>query len=235
MPRSERSIPCGLQPGDERTAALSAWLRVVGIAGAISATAALRCLRRASQLAGQTRALTILSRTDPLTGLHNRRHVEEHLAAAASAARRHGQPLSVLFIDIDNFKTVNDQSGYEAGDEVLRAVAGRINRSLRAEDLVGRWGGEEFVVVLSLTDLAAALAAAERIRAAVAANGIQGADGVAHVTVSVGCASCESDLHDPAELVRQAGRALREAKQRGKNRVVAAGRGGPAPTSGSAV
>ena len=222
---SERSTASGLQPGDEPHAASSICLRVVAIAGAISVTAALRCLRRTSQLAGQTRALTVLSRTDPLTGLHNRRHVEEHLAASASAARRHHQPLSVLFIDIDNFKTVNDQWGYEAGDEVLRAVAGRINLSLRTEDLVGRWGGEEFVAVLTLTDLAAALVAAERIRAAVAANGIQSVDSVTHVTVSVGCAAYECDVHDPADLIRQAGRALRDAKRQGRNRVVAAGRG----------
>jgi diguanylate cyclase (GGDEF)-like protein len=222
---SERSASDGFRPGNECNAAASAWLAVVGVAGAISATSAFRCLRRTARLARQTQELSILSRTDPLTGLHNRRHVEEHLAGAASAARRHHQPLSVLFIDIDNFKTVNDHWGYEAGDEVLRAVADRINLTLRTEDLVGRWGGEEFVAVLAATDLPGARVVAERVRTAVATQPIQSDGGATHVTVSVGCASCAAEMYDPAELIRQASRALREAKQRGKNQVVAAPNG----------
>src|SRR5207244_12755948 len=99
------------------------------------------CLNRTARLARETAELTLLARTDPLTGLHNRRHMEEHLAAAVSAARRHHQPLSVLFIDIDSFKRINDESGYEAGDDVLRTVGDRVRLALRTEDLVGRWAG----------------------------------------------------------------------------------------------
>ncbi|HYT38174.1 MAG TPA: GGDEF domain-containing protein, partial [Acidimicrobiia bacterium] len=93
---------------------------------AVAANALARCLHRTARLARETAELSVLSRTDPLTDLHNRRHVEEYLAAAVSAARRHHLPLSVLFVDIDSFKRINDQEGYEAGDEVLRVVSDRI-------------------------------------------------------------------------------------------------------------
>ena len=179
----------------------------------------LTCLQRTSRLTRETERLTVLSRTDPLTGLPNRRHIEEHLAAAMSAARRHGQPLSLLFIDIDSFKRINDESGYEAGDAVLRAVGERVRLALRAEDLVGRWGGEEFVAVLPITDGPGGLAVAERVRAGVAAEVIRIDDGDTTVTVSIGCACGDVD---PAALIRQAGRAVRQAKEAGKNQVVAA-------------
>jgi diguanylate cyclase (GGDEF)-like protein len=178
------------------------------------------CYRRTSRLSREIRMLTVLSGTDSLTGLPNRRHIEEHLAVAGSAARRHGQPLSLLFIDIDSFKRVNDESGYEAGDEVLWAVGDRVRVALRAEDVVGRWGGEEFVAVLPTTDLPGALSVAERIREAVAEEVIPIENGDVSVTVSIGCASGGAD--DPSDLIRQASHAVREAKAAGKNQVVAA-------------
>lgn len=196
-----------------------ALLALLVVAAAVAADALLRCLHRTRQLGRETHQLTVLSRTDPLTGLHNRRHMEEHLATAVSAARRHHQPLSVLFLDIDGFKDVNDQFGYEAGDEVLRAVGGRMRIALRAEDIVGRWGGEEFVAVLPTTNLAGALAVAERVRAAIASEPVWVADRDARVTVSVGCAS---GVGEPTELIGKASHALRRAKRAGKNRVVAA-------------
>jgi two-component system, cell cycle response regulator len=189
---------------------------VVVVAVVVAATGLVRCLTRNSGLARQTRELALLAQTDPLTGLHNRRHVGEHLATALSAARRHHHPTSVLFIDIDNFKRINDQSGYEAGDAVLRAVAARVGVGLRSEDILGRWGGEEFVAVLPMTDSAGALAVAERVRTAVAAYPVHQAT---HVTVSIGSASNSDDASD---LIRRASRALQKAKQAGKNRVVAA-------------
>jgi diguanylate cyclase (GGDEF)-like protein len=195
-------------------------LPVVGfVATVVAAGAMIRCLQRTSRLTRETHELGVLSRTDPLTGLPNRRYVEEHLAAALSAARRHHRPLAVLFIDIDDFKRVNDRFGYEVGDDVLRAVGERLRITLRTEDLVGRWGGEEFLAVLPAADLAGALASAERVRAAVAIAGA-GGDHDAPVTVSVGCAT---GAGEPAELIRRASRALRQAKLGGKNRVVAAG------------
>jgi two-component system cell cycle response regulator len=195
-------------------------LVLVAVAGAVVSGRALACcLRRTARLERDTEELARLSRTDPLTGLPNRRHLEEHLAGAMSAARRHGQPLSVLFVDIDGFKHVNDELGYEAGDEVLRTVGNRVRASLRAEDLVGRWGGEEFVGILPTTDRDGAVAVAERARSAIAATPVSLAEGDVHVTVSVGCASCAVT---PGELIRQAAMALRQAKRAGKNRVVAA-------------
>lgn len=194
-------------------------LAVVLVAAGVAADGLLRCLRRTSRLARETRDLAVLARTDPLTGLPNRRNMEEHLAAAVSAARRHHQPLSVLFIDIDSFKHINDELGYEAGDEVLRAVGERLRSTVRAEDLVGRWGGEEFVAILPTTDSAGAIALAERLRTAIACDPVVVGEREAHVTASVGCAS---EAGEPAEVIRQAARALRQAKRDGKNRVVAA-------------
>lgn len=188
----------------------------------VSGSALARCLQRTGRLKGQIDDLARLSRTDPLTGLPNRRHLEERLAAAVSSARRHRQPLAVLFVDIDGFKRINDRLGYDTGDEVLRAVGERVGGILRAEDVVGRWGGEEFLALLGATDLDGAVTVAERARAAIAGHPFTVADGDVQVTVSIGCASGPADPADPADLVRRAAGALRRAKRAGKNRVVAA-------------
>jgi two-component system, cell cycle response regulator len=190
------------------------------VVAAIAGDGLIRCLRRTSRLADETRQLAALARTDALTGLANRLHLEEHLGKAASAARRHQQPLSVLFIDIDSFKRINDACGYEVGDDVLRAVAHRLRATIRAEDLIARWGGEEFVVVLPATDAAGAVVSAERLRDALARDRVAVGDHEVQVTISVGCAS---EGGEPGELIRQASRALRQAKLAGRNRVVAAG------------
>ena len=130
--------------------------------------------------------LDALARTDPLTGLANRRAFLEHAQAFLSAAARSGAPLALLLLDIDRFKAVNDRFGHGAGDAVLRAVAAALRGAIRVGDLPVRWGGEEFAVLLPGTDLPAAVALAERLRAAVR-------DGVPHpaggrVTVSIGAA-----------------------------------------------
>ncbi|HKN37840.1 MAG TPA: GGDEF domain-containing protein [Acidimicrobiia bacterium] len=217
---NERSRSHGTgRPETDRITLSPALLAVVAVATAVFADALLRCLNRTARLARETGELTLLARTDPLTGLHNRRHMEEHLAAAVSAARRHHHPLAVLFIDIDSFKRINDESGYEVGDDVLRTVGDRVRLALRTEDLVGRWGGEEFVAVLPATDLTGAVVVGERVRASIASHAVGIGDLGMHVTVSVGCASGRGE---PAELIRQATRALRQAKHAGKNRVVAA-------------
>lgn len=205
--------------GDGRNDPRRALLVIAAVAGGTTVQALLRCFRRTSRLARETHQLTVLSRSDPLTGLPNRRYIDDHLAASLSATRRHDHPLSVLFIDIDGFKQINDRSGYEAGDDVLRAIADRIRSALRIEDLVGRWGGEEFLAVLTHTDLPGAAVVAERVRAAVANQTVPLHTGDTAVTVSVGCTS---GAGDPADLIRRASHALREAKQAGKNRVVAA-------------
>lgn len=218
--RSQRSGPGGrarTNGPDRRSSGAIPWLVV---AAAVAAEAAVHCLRRRAGLALEVRRLAQLSRTDPLTGLHNRRHVEEHLATAVSAARRHDQPVSVLFVDIDGFKEINDHVGYGAGDEVLRAVGERVRLAVRAEDIVGRWGGEEFVAVLPATDLGGAVAVAERVRASIAGEPVTVAGRDARVTISVGCAAGPGDS---AAMILEAAQAMRQAKAGGKNRVAAAG------------
>lgn len=206
-------------PETHRVVATPALRALVALAAVGFAAAMRNCLNGTRRLARQTAELSVLARTDPLTGLHNRRHMEEHLDAVTSAARRHHRSLAVLFVDIDGFKRINDACGYDTGDQVLRAVGDRIRLALRTEDLVGRWGGEEFLVVLPETDLAGSAIAGERIRAAVASDPVGTVDHDIRVTVSIGCAS---GLLEPAELVRQAIRALRRAKVAGKDRVVVA-------------
>jgi diguanylate cyclase (GGDEF)-like protein len=172
------------------------------------------------QLRVRNAELDAMSRTDALTGLPNRRHLQEHLVATASAAARHGQHVGILMIDVDNFKTVNDTIGHGGGDIVLRVVASRISSACRTEDVAGRWGGEEFIVVAPLTDRDGVASLGERVRSLVAAEPVV-VDGESAlvVTVSVGAAS---GLGDVDGLVRDADAALYEAKVAGRDRVVTA-------------
>jgi len=177
----------------------------------------LRCLRSHRALSRRNRVLEALSQIDDLTGLYNRRHVEDHLDGALISARRHGHPLSILFVDIDGFKRVNDELGHQMGDSVLRIVAQRIRLALRREDVVGRWGGEEFLAVLPMTSISGALAFAERLRSTIAKTPVQAGGHIIEVTVSIGCA--EGDDSDVEVLMREADVALYRAKQEGRNRV----------------
>jgi two-component system cell cycle response regulator len=183
--------------------------------------AAARVKRLQDELRQRNEDLDRISRTDVLTGLRNRRHVEEYLAKLTSLARRNVEPIAVLVIDIDHFKSVNDSHGHDAGDAVLREVAGRMLGSVRLEDMVGRWGGEEFLVVLPNTAAEGAAELAERLRQVVAGTPCRLADGDAvQVTISVGCAA--SLIDDAGILVRSADAAMYQAKQTGRNRVVVA-------------
>lgn len=163
------------------------------------------------ELVDQTARLESQLFEDPLTHVHNRRFVFGQLEALVSAARRHGRPLAVAMIDLDGFKSVNDGHGHETGDRVLVAVGEALQRGLRAEDVLGRLGGEEFVALLPDTDAEAAARAAERLRAAVA-----GADGPVGVTASVGWAVLR-DGEQPDDLVRRTDNALYDAKAAGRN------------------
>jgi two-component system, cell cycle response regulator len=183
--------------------------------------AAARVKRLQDELRQRNQELDLISRTDALTGLHNRRHVEEYLARLVSLARRNAEPIAVLIIDIDHFKSVNDGHGHDAGDAVLREVADRMVRSVRLEDMVGRWGGEEFLVVLPNTGADGAGELAERLRRVVADEPCQLGDGGSiQVTISVGCAA--SLMDDAGTLVRSADVAMYRAKESGRNRVVVA-------------
>jgi diguanylate cyclase (GGDEF)-like protein len=183
--------------------------------------AAARVKRLQDELRQRNEELDLISRTDSLTGLHNRRHVEEYLTRLVSLARRNAEPIAVLIIDIDRFKSVNDGHGHDAGDAVLREVATRLVGSLRLEDMVGRWGGEEFLVVLPNTSIQGAAELAERLRRVVAEEpcGLPGG-GAMRVTISLGCAA--SVIDDAETLVRSADAAMYQAKESGRDRVVAA-------------
>ncbi len=156
------------------------------------------------------------SRTDPLTGLKNRRGFLEACDEALRRHRRSGQPVSIILADLDHFKQVNDALGHAAGDGVLREIARTFVSSLREQDTVGRWGGEEFVLLLPDTPLAGALRVAETLRRKVADLPI--AAGAAPLTLSLGVAVYRPGT-DIEETIARADRALYRAKEAGRNRV----------------
>jgi diguanylate cyclase (GGDEF)-like protein len=150
--------------------------------------------------------------TDPLTGLHNRALFTEALRAELHRASQDGKPTSLLIFDVDNFKQFNDTHGHPAGDEVLRQVAESARASLRPQDAVYRYGGEEFVAILPATPPEQALAAAERLR-----TGVQDRT---HLTVSAGLVTCLNSSAAPGTMLEEADRALYKAKAAGKNKVI---------------
>jgi diguanylate cyclase (GGDEF)-like protein len=153
--------------------------------------------------------------TDLLTGLPNRRGLAEHLAVGTALARREAQSLSVMLIDVDHFKRVNDSHGHAAGDTVLVALAQLLVPLLRASDRIGRWGGEEFLVVVPATRLKTAADLADRLRKAVEAHAFNAG---LKLTISVGVAEC--GMNDSVEqLLVRADTALYAAKQAGRNQV----------------
>jgi len=162
-----------------------------------------------------------LAQTDALTGLANRRVLVERLELEECRSRRYGGDLSVLMVDVDHFKSVNDRFGHGVGDEVLRAVAQVVHDSVRNVDLAGRWGGEEFLVVLPACDTEGARVVAERVRAAIAALS-PFASGPESVTVSCGVAMRTATTAGVNELVDAADGALYRAKKEGRDRVVIA-------------
>lgn len=161
-----------------------------------------------------------LAVTDPLTGLHNRRFLESHLARAIDRARADGKPLALLIADIDHFKRINDGWGHDAGDAVLRQFAERLRRSLRGSDLACRLGGEEFVVLMPDAEESSAAAISERVRKSVAEDPFDLMDEPISVTVSVGYAVFDPVKDDVQSLMKRADRSLYAAKQGGRNRVV---------------
>ncbi|MBL8617892.1 MAG: diguanylate cyclase [Deltaproteobacteria bacterium] len=176
-------------------------------------------LERQEALQAQLREL---ARTDPLTGLVNRRAVREQLDAELSRLRRCPRPLCLLLIDVDHFKKVNDQHSLLAGDDALVELSHRLRASLRASDLVARWGGEELLVALLDTDLGAGQAVAEALRSRVAGRPVHSRAGPLTLTISVGVAAVQPAQPDLDDTLRRADLALYEAKRRGRDRVVVA-------------
>lgn len=159
------------------------------------------------------------ARRDPLTGLCNRAALNETLEREVQRARRHEHALSLVVMDVDHFKRINDRHGHAAGDAVLRAVSERIRGSIRDTDVAFRFGGEEFVVLLNETPLVGAGIVAERLRSILAASPIVLDDGTAHViTASLGVATL-SDHDDADDLFKAADDAMYRAKRAGRDRV----------------
>jgi diguanylate cyclase (GGDEF)-like protein/PAS domain S-box-containing protein len=162
-----------------------------------------------------------LATVDPLTGAFNRRHGNARLVAELDRRSRSGQPCAVMMLDIDWFKSINDEYGHDAGDAVLCAMVLVCNGGLRTADMLARWGGEEFLILLPDTDAAAAVAIAERLRETISTKKVPvGSDGSITFTVSIGVATPAN--HNVHDLLRRADEALYVAKTHGRNRVVLA-------------
>jgi diguanylate cyclase (GGDEF)-like protein len=189
----------------------------LALAGLLINMMGLRLVHSRTRLATLNADLQRLARVDVLTGLSNRRDIEETLIAALSAARRHQSSLAILLIDIDHFKRVNDTRGHQAGDAVLTATGQALQMALRTEDSVGRWGGEEFLAVLPNTDAQGALIIAERLRAHAAKPGPGSTDPRDAITVTIGAASWQSGGMD--DLISRADHALYAGKSAGRNNV----------------
>ncbi|ADV67986.1 GGDEF domain-containing protein [Deinococcus maricopensis] len=170
---------------------------------------------RQSSLERERDVLEQYAFVDALTGLHNRRAFEQSLAQEAERAQHNGQPLSIIALDIDHFKRVNDTFGHDAGDHVLKDLARIVRREVRATDVVARWGGEEFILLLPTMDLPVAQACAERIRRAVDAHEFS----TGPLSVSLGVATLLRG-EDTGALFGRADAALYSAKRAGRNRVV---------------
>jgi diguanylate cyclase (GGDEF)-like protein len=160
-----------------------------------------------------------MAERDELTGLLNRRALDQRLRAATDEARANAAALSVVFLDLDHFKRINDDYGHAAGDRVLVEAARRVAHELRAGDFLGRWGGEEFVALLPGAGVEDARRVSERVRAAVAAAPVCAGDATIPVTISLGIAVFDADRDDVAALTARADRALYRAKAAGRNRV----------------
>jgi len=219
--RGKRDIVAGLQAGaddyiskdappEEILARLETARRIVTLEQA---------LRAANR---ENRRLAV---TDALTGARNRRYMMKYLPREFDRCRRYGHAIAMLVCDLDRFKQVNDGFGHDAGDEALREFCSRAQTCLRASDWMARTGGEEFVVVLPETDLAGAVAVAERIRAAIAIEAMHTCVGPLAVTVSIGVSALIPPLELPrlthTDLLQAADKYLYDSKQQGRNRVTA--------------
>ena len=183
-----------------------------------------RIVELQAELIAAREALRAQATTDALTGIANRRTILDMLGKELDRCRRAKTACAVVFVDLDHFKQVNDTYGHPAGDEVLRQAAATLRAILRPYDLVGRYGGEEFVVVLPGCEVEGARAAAERLRAAVAGTAITAGGARLQVTCSMGVAAATSaNAWDRDRLLSEADAALYRAKREGRDRVVVAG------------
>lgn len=167
--------------------------------------------------------LMSMATTDPLTGVYNRRYILARLEQLHQQTRRYGDPFTLLMLDIDHFKTINDSYGHQVGDAVLKHFVNTVEEVIRGTDLFGRYGGEEFLVLLYHTEPPQAIHTAERLRRSVAETPYRSGELEVECRVSVGLASAPGDgAESPQELLRAADAALYQAKSRGRDQVVRA-------------
>ncbi len=179
--------------------------------------------------------------SDPLTLVFNRRYLDRRLSEECARARRFGLPLSVLLLDIDHFKRINDSFGHQAGDQVLASFAGLVKQQLREPDVVARYGGEEFMVIATQTPCSGAVELAERLRATIQSNRFSLDSGASEtseisLTCSIGVACLGDEIDPVTKLIHTADENLYRAKHQGRNRVCAdpvSAMGSPTPSSGS--
>jgi diguanylate cyclase (GGDEF)-like protein len=233
---------CGRLPGASSCEPLLVGGEVIGVV-LITHTAKLEELSRqriremvahAAPVLANLRNLAVAqlqASTDALTGLPNRRAVEDTTKRMVAQAARNDAPLAALLLDLDHFKKINDVYGHDRGDEVLAAAGVALRNALRESDFVGRYGGEEFLLLLPATDKQAALAVAEHVRAAI--GSIRSTD-IDRVTASVGVAVLPDDAGDAVTLFRAADRALYVAKSNGRDRVETMGAEQPSPVGATA-
>jgi len=194
---------------------LLAFMSTVAVTGLVLNAVVGERGRAMASLSEALREIREQATTDPLTGLYNRRFLQDYLPRELARARRRGSPLAILMIDLDHFKRVNDISGHAAGDSVLTKFGALLKRHIRTSDVACRYGGEEFVLVLPETPLDSARSKAEQIRGSVERD----RNALLGVTASLGVALFPDHATDPDALTHAADRAMYEAKARGRNRV----------------
>ncbi len=172
------------------------------------------------KLKALTQELREVSNRDGLTRLFNRRYIEENLSKEFSRARRYEQPLALILCDIDHFKQINDNHGHLAGDEVLRIISQRLHHNLRDTDILGRYGGEEFLIVLPNTGTSGGKVLAERLRNAIESEPVSFGDTQLNITISLGITELHKDSHNYEQLIGEADQALYRAKESGRNRAI---------------
>lgn len=182
--------------------------------------------RFAAELAVKNRRLQEAALTDPLTGFPNRRYAIERMQQAWASTTRTGRPLCAMVIDIDAFKQINDSHGHDVGDQVLRQISASIKQALRAQDMVARTGGDEFLVLCPDTDLAAAMQCGERVRSAVRAARVDAGGLSLSLSISAGVAQRDAVMPDPDALIKLADQGAYRAKALGRNRVATVQPGG---------
>ena len=179
-----------------------------------------RILKLEEQLTQARHEMETLAMHDGLTGMFNRRAIEEYIEAELDLARRKGRPLSVILLDIDHFKAVNDQYGHSIGDHTLQQLAGILPRNLRQYDRIGRWGGDEFIVILPDTKISEAFMIADRMRITTAETKLSLENGEYYtVQISLGVACASGSYPSLKKLVDAADLAMYQAKQAGRNHV----------------